>query len=217
MSERQNNEEQPRNDEKGTKDNRPTVDQVVSRIDSLREETQAETMKSSFQRAQESGNPHPVAPEDRLPDSGPQNRAAIDAAAGHLEAARTAALTQDETEKRLKSDPRYERDQKVFELARTGAIANVPPSEAEIAAQNINLPEEVREAIPSSAAEQVDEDMQRIQEAERKQEAIRSGAVVNTNVGGDANKSVPAADTTKKDDGEQKKGEETGGVKKFGV
>lgn len=68
-----------------------------------------------------------------------------------------------------KKDPRHERDQKVYEMAVTGQLGKVPPSEAEqIAVQaRAGVPKEAIEKTPKTPKEQIDDDMRRLKEGEK--------------------------------------------------
>lgn len=92
------------------------------------EETKkAEPVKSSWQRAAEEGNPHPVAPEDRKGPLGPMVSQVKDRA-DQLKAILVAnERLHEESEERIKSDPRYERDQELFVAAKTGQLGVAPP------------------------------------------------------------------------------------------
>lgn len=158
-------EKQPAHD-----DARLSASKTVEVLGDMAEQFEAETMKSSWDRAQETGNPHPVAPEDRLPTRGPAILAAAATAAGALGQARDAITLQLESDARLTSDPRYERDQKVFELGQTGKLGLVAPTEAEKAAQveRAGVSAEVAALVPSTPEEQVADDMRRLGEAEER-------------------------------------------------
>lgn len=153
------------------------AERTIQALDELRTDLGVETMGPSKERAKQPGNPHPIAPQDRLPAAGPAQTAAADIAAGHISAAQTAIETQLTSEARIKSDPRHERDQKVYELGQTGKLGLVPPTEAEVAAtaQRAGLTPEVADKIPKTAEEQVAEDTKRLSIAE---ERAQTGATM---------------------------------------
>lgn len=149
---------------------RDTAGDVIHVLQEARTNLGVETYGPSSERAKQSGNLNPVPPHERKASQGPMQTAAADLAAGHLAAAETAILTQAESQARIESDPRHERDQKVFELARTGKLAGIAPSPAEAAAiaARSGMPQEVADLIPKTPEEQVAQDMPRLEEAERR-------------------------------------------------
>ena len=171
--------------EPGTKqpahdDPRLSASKTVEKLDEVVKQFEGETYGPSDKRAQESGNPHPVAPEDRTIARGPQVLAGAALAAGSIGAARDQLATQLEADARLASDPRYERDQKVFELGQQGKLAGIAPSPAEAAAQVVRagLPAEVAEKVPKTPEEQVAQDMPRLEEAEERPNANVAATLV---------------------------------------
>lgn len=156
-------------------------DQAQETLDRLHDVKldEAPTYESSSVRAGKPGNLNPIAPEDRKPSPGPMQTAPADIAASHIAAATSAINVQDMAKQRIESDPRHERDQKVYELGKMGALSNVPPSDAEVAATaaRSGLPESVTDKIPKNAKEQVAQDTPRLEEAERITEKQRSGVV----------------------------------------
>ena len=141
--------------EPGTKqpahdDPRLSASKTVEKLDEIVKQFEGETYGSSLQRSQETGNLNPVKPEDRTVSRGPQVLAGAATAAGAIGAARDALVTQLESDARITADPRYERDQKVFELGQAGKLALVTPLEGK------------------TAEEQVAEDMPRLEAAERR-------------------------------------------------
>lgn len=142
--------------------------QTLNKLSDMRTDLATDTMKPSKERAQESGNPNKTPPHERTPAPGPAQTAAADIAASHLAAAESAIIAHETAEELLNRDPRRERDQKVYEMAVTGKIGLVPPSEAEkaAAAAKAGVPEEVADKIPRTAEEQVEEDMARLAEGE---------------------------------------------------
>ncbi len=149
-------------------DPRVSAEKTVEQINNIQKQFQAEQIPSSAERAKKSGNYHPVPPEERSPARGPQTLAAADTAAGALGAARDAITSQLVADARIASDPRYERDQKVYELGATGKLGKIAPSEAEVAAalEKTGLSQEVADKIPKNAEEQVAQDMPRLEAAE---------------------------------------------------
>ena len=107
-------------------DNRVAIEDAIKQVDETLDTLKADTKKSSAERSKESGNPNPVPPEERTLEDTTQSLSGVNAAAGHLSAARTAMTTQNETDALLRSDPRYERDLKVQELALAGKLGAVP-------------------------------------------------------------------------------------------
>lgn len=150
------------------KDHRVRAEEAVKAIEEVEKKYAAETYGPSDERAKQPGNLNPIPPHERTLARGPQATAPIDAAAGHLSAARTAITQQYESEARLKSDPRHERDQKIYELGQQGKLGFVPPSEAEVAAQaaKSGLPPEVADRLPKTPQEQAEQDMVRLNKAE---------------------------------------------------
>lgn len=157
--------------EPGTKqpahdDSRLSASKTVEVVNKMAKQFEAETMKSSDERAKATGNPHPIAPEDRLPTRGPAILAAAGTAAAALGQARDAITLQLESDAQLTSDPRYERDQKVFEMGQRGKLGLVTPSETELAVQSGD-----QAAAKITPEEQVADDMSRLEDAERRDTA----------------------------------------------
>jgi hypothetical protein len=167
-------EKQPAHD-----DPRLSASKTVEKLDEIVKQFEGEVYGSSLERAGQGGNIHPVAPEDRRVQRGPQVLAAAATAAGAIGAARDALVTQLESDARLISDPRYERDQKVYELGQQGKLGNVPLSEAEqiaLVARTGNPPE-VAEAMPKNVHEQIADDMSRLGVAERTPATVSATAI----------------------------------------
>jgi hypothetical protein len=152
------------------KDARVSAEETVKQLDKLHEQIAQPTKESSAKRSANPGNLNKTPPEERGPGFiGDQPLAAANAAAAHISAARDQFTNQVQADARLLSDPRYERDQKVFELGQTGKLGLVPPAEAELAAsaERAGLSPEVAEKVPQTPQEQVDEDMPRLEQAEK--------------------------------------------------
>ncbi len=109
---------------------------------------------------------NPTPPEDRVAGPGPAATAALDAASGAVAAAGANLQAQERSDALLKSDPRYERDQKVYEMGQTGKLGYVPLSPAEVAASGVS-PEVLKE-LPKNAQEQADQDMGRLEQGEQR-------------------------------------------------
>lgn len=125
------------------------------------------TKESSAARSQKDGNDNETPPHERSIAN--QLGTAADSlavtAAGGIAAARANLEASATSEARLKSDPRYERDLKVLELAKQGKLGLVPPSESELLARSGDNVAAV-EAIPHTPQEQVADDMRRLEAAE---------------------------------------------------
>lgn len=164
--------------EPGTKqpahdDPRLSASKTVEKLEEVVKQFEGETYESSDKRSQTAGNPNPVKPEDRTIARGPQVLAGAALAAGSIGAARDQLASQLEADARLTSDPRYERDQKVYELGQQGKLAGIAPAPAEAAAlaAKAGLPAEVAEKIPKTPEEQVAQDMPRLEEAQERAQA----------------------------------------------
>jgi hypothetical protein len=138
-------------------------------------------------------NINPEKPEDREPTfAGMATTGPRDLAAGAVRSAIGMVKAAETIEARLNSDPRRERDQKVFELGRQGKLGLVPPSEAEVAAtaERMGYSTEVTDKLPKTPEEQVEEDTKRLEAAENatpgttpqevKTEAQKSGSKTST-------------------------------------
>jgi hypothetical protein len=167
-------EKQPAHD-----DPRLSASETVDKLGEIVKIFEAEPYESSFARSQKPGNLNPVAPEDRTIARGPQILAAANVAAGAIGAARTALTTQLEADARLVSDPRYERDQKVFELGQTGKLAGIAPTDAEVAARlsAAGQDPDIADKLPKTGEEQVAQDMPRLAEAERRPAGVAATLV----------------------------------------
>jgi hypothetical protein len=170
--------------EPGTKqpahdDPRLSASKTVEKLDEIVKQFESKTYESSLERQKKKGNLNPVAPEDRTIQRGPLVLQGAATAAGAIGAARDALAGQLEADARLTSDPRYERDQRVYELGQAGKLAGIRPTEAEAAAAvaRAGLPPEVAELTPKTAEEQVAQDMPRLDEAERKPAGVSSTLV----------------------------------------
>lgn len=161
------------------KDNRLSAEDTLKELDKLQEKIAVPTKESSAKRSQESGNPNPTPPQERKREyAGDQNLALANAAAQQVSGARTQLTAQLEADARLTSDPRYERDQKIFEMGRQGTLQYVPPSEAEAIAESARagVPPEAAQAIPRTPEEQAADDMKRLEQAEKTAEQVRGSA-----------------------------------------
>lgn len=150
---------------------------AMKKLENIQKEVAAPTREPSAKRSQSGTGNHPVPPEERQPGlAGTQATAAADMAAGAISAARDHLVRQEETEKRLKSDPRYERDQLVYKMGQEGKLGLVPPSDAEAAAiaERSGISQEVADKIPRTAEEQAADDKRRLEEAQRKSDATKS-------------------------------------------
>lgn len=141
--------------------------------DSLKKhmQIQAENNKpiaSAFDRMGRKGNAHTIPPEKRTLPPGPQQLAQVDSAYHHASAAEASATMHERSQALIESDPRHERDQKVFELGKQGKLPLVPPTEAEkiTLAARTGVPAEAASQIPSTPQEQVEQDMPRLEAAE---------------------------------------------------
>jgi hypothetical protein len=150
-----------------------SASKTVEKLNDIVKQFEAPTYGPSDKRAQESGNPHPVAPEDRSIQGGDQVLQAAGTAAAAIGTARDHLTRQLEADARLVSDPRYERDQKVYELGVQGKLDGIAPAPAEAAAQaaRAGLPPEVAELTPKTPEEQVAQDMPRLEEVEARPNA----------------------------------------------
>ena len=113
---------------------------------------------------------HPIPAAERTgPSTAPAATAQLDQALGAIGTARTAMTTQLTSDARIASDPRYERDQKVFALGQQGKLGAVPPSDAEkvAMASRAGIDPEAAKLTPSTPAEQVEQDMPRLEAAEK--------------------------------------------------
>lgn len=121
-------------------------------------------------------NPVPAA-ERTAANTSPAATGQLSSAAGAIQAARTALQLQVDSDKRLMSDPRYERDQRIYELGQAGKLGKVPPTEAEkaAAAMRSGLDPKVIEMIPSTPEEQVADDMKRLDQAEKLSAPVKPG------------------------------------------
>lgn len=172
-------EKQPAHD-----DPRLSASKTVEKLDEIVKQFEGEVYGSSMERAKQTGNLNPVAPHERSIQRGPMVLQAAATAAGAIGAARDALTTQLEADARLTSDPRYERDQKVYELGQQGKLGMVPPTQAEqaAAAARAGLPPEIAELTPKTAEEQVAEDMPRLAAAERAPNAAGAANVARTEI-----------------------------------
>jgi hypothetical protein len=156
--------------DKMNKELRSTTDSAMKKLEDIQKEVAAPTKESSAKRSQSGTGNNPTPPEERLPGlAGTQATAAADAAAGAISAARNHMVLQAETDTRLKSDPRYERDQEVYKMGQEGKLGLVPLSDAEaaVAATRAGISEEVVDKIPKTAEEQVADDKRRLEEAKK--------------------------------------------------
>lgn len=125
--------------------------------------------ESSAARSQRPGNEFHIPPHERT-ISDLDRTTSLGATAAHMLAGAVSQAQSDATaQARLESDPRYERDLKVLELGKRGKLGAVPPTDAEVAAnaERTGLSADVAEKIPTTAEEQVAQDMPRLEAAER--------------------------------------------------
>jgi hypothetical protein len=167
-------EKQPPHD-----DPRLSASKTVKKLDEIVKQFEAPTYGGSMERHKQPGNLNPVPPEERTIQRGPLVLQAAATAAGAIGAARDALSTQLEADARLTSDPRYERDQMVYELGQAGKLAGIRPTDAEVEAQvaRSGLPPEVADKLPKDAKEQIEQDMPRLEEAQRRPAAVSSTLV----------------------------------------
>jgi hypothetical protein len=160
-------------------DPRLSASKTVDTLNDMAKSFEADVYESSITRASKPGNLNPTAPEDRTPQRGPQVLAGAATAAGAIGAARDALTTQLVADARLVSDPRYERDQKVFALGQQGRLGLVPPTEAEVitAASRAGTPPEAAEKLPTTPEEQVSQDMPRLEAAEKRAASVNQTLV----------------------------------------
>lgn len=170
--------------EPGTKqpphdDPRLSAAKTVEKLDEVVKQFESPVYESSLVRSQREGNLNSTPPHERSIQRGPQVLAAAATAAGAIGAARDALTSQLEADARLVSDPRYERDQKVYELGQQGKLAFVPPTQAEqaVAAARAGAPPEVVDMLPTTPEEQVAQDMPRLQAAEKRAASVSAGVV----------------------------------------
>lgn len=145
------------------------LEEGVSRITEVTKTFESEAKKPHSERTGADNNPTP--PHERnMANAGPAATAALDSVAQSTRNAIESLRNHEESEARIKSDPRWERDQKVFEMGRAGKLGAVPPAEEEIAAMasRAGVPEEVIEAMPKTPEEQAARDMERLRAAEEK-------------------------------------------------
>jgi hypothetical protein len=162
--------------EKITSGAKDAAETAMKKLEAIQKEVAAPPRESSAKRSQSGTGNNPTPPEERSPaQAGTQVTAAADMAAGAISAARDHLVRQEETERRLKSDPRYERDQEVFKKGQEGKLALVPPSEAEVAAlaERTGISEEVADKIPKTPEEQIADDKKRLAEADKRAEQLR--------------------------------------------
>jgi hypothetical protein len=154
-------------------DPRLSASKTVEKLNEIVKDFEAETYEASDKRSQSGGNLNPIPPHERSISRGPQVLAAAATAAGAIGAARDSLTQQLEADARLVSDPRYERDQKVYELGVQGKLAGIAPAPAEAAAQvaRTGLPPEIAKLVPKTPEEEVEQDMPRLEEVEERPQA----------------------------------------------
>lgn len=167
--------------EPGTK--QPThASATVSAEDTVRE---LETIQKKFgaptrgPSAGETQN-HPVPPAERSAGPAPADLNAAASAAAAIGTARAQIENQLVTEARLASDPRRERDQKVYEMGQRGELAFVPPAPEEVAAQaaRSGLEPEVIEELPQTPSEQAARDEVRLEQGEQAAKNAKEGLIL---------------------------------------
>lgn len=139
--------------------------QVVDDIRALTEKHSVETRGPSAEETQN----HPVPPEERT--TSPIVGGGIQAAAGALDAARSHIETELIAEARRTSDPRFEQDQKKFEMGQRGELAFLPPASRD----EIENP-------PTTPQEQVDRDAAKLDAATETAKQVRGAQVINPTV-----------------------------------
>lgn len=162
---------EPGTPNKHADETRASAEETLKQIDELTKKSEAPQRGP----AATATDYHSVPAHERTTaQQAPASTSQLDSAALALGAARAAVTTQLQSDARLMSDPRYERDQKIYEMGKQGKLGMVPPSEAEKAAQaaRVGLPPEVVEKIPSTPSEQVSDDMKRLQEAEKRSKEL---------------------------------------------
>jgi len=170
-----------------------SAEDTLKHLDELAKSAQAPARGPSASTTQN----HPTPPDQRSPaTNAPAATSQLDSAAGAVQAARTAVTTQLISDKRLMSDPRYERDQRIYALGQQGKLGYVPPSDAEKAAMaaRAGLPAEVVEKIPSTPSEQVSDDMKRLDHAEQRAQEMNPTIVAGEQDGAPQNNFTKAKD-----------------------
>ena len=105
--------------------------ETLRELEKIQVKIAAKPKKSSAAKSQEKGNANETPPAARGPGTlGDQELALANAAAASVAAASVKLQRQLEADARLSSDPRYERDQEVFELGRAGKLAAATPAPA---------------------------------------------------------------------------------------
>lgn len=161
------------------KDNLVSAKETLARLDEVGKQFEGETYDSSLNRAQKPGNVNKTPPHERTPSRGPALNAPLATAAGAIGAARAAITAEMDAQARIESDPRHERDQRVYEMGQRGVLPLVPPSEAEQAAlaARSGMPAEVIDKMPKTPEEQVAEDTARLDQAEDRSAQLHSSTV----------------------------------------
>jgi hypothetical protein len=157
-----------------------SASKTVKKLDEIVKQFEAPTIESSAKRSQTAGNSHPIPPHERRIQGGDQVLQAAGTAAAAIGTARDQLTRQLEADARLVSDPRYERDQKVYELGVQGKLVGIAPSPAEAAAQaaRSGLPPEVAELTPKTPEEQIAQDLPRLEEVENRPNANVASTLV---------------------------------------
>jgi hypothetical protein len=124
--------------------------------------------ESSAARSQRPGNELSTPPHERHVGDLDRTTSLAATAAHMLSGAVSQARADATAQARLEADPRYERDLKVFELGQRGKLSAVPPTEAEVATsvERAGISADIAEKIPTTAQEQVEQDMPRLEAAE---------------------------------------------------
>lgn len=153
-----------------------SAEETVAELKSLQEKYGAETRGPSAGETQN----HPVPAAERHAGPSPADTQAAASAASALGSARAQIENQLVTEARLASDPRRERDQRVYEMGQRGELAFVPPSEEEVAAQaaRSGLTPEVIEDLPKTPSEQAERDEKRLDEGEAAAADAKAGLIL---------------------------------------
>ena len=190
--------------------------EMIKKLDELQTTHSEEPRASAAARFESKSGNNPTPPEERTQAESFATTASS-SVGGAIAGAKAILEREIETQKRIESDPRYERDQKIFELAQTGKLSLVAPSEAEKAATlaRSGLSEEAQEKIPKTAEEQVAEDMERLNAAEKKAADMTSARTAGEQEGGEPKNNLeqykkegknvgdrsPDSSNTKTDDG----------------
>ena len=165
--------------EPGTKQpaHKEAADRAQSVVDDLKKVAEKNNVETRGPSAGGVQN-HPVPPHERT--TSPITGGGLQAAAGAVAAAQAHIESELIAEARRTSDPRWELDQKKFEMGQRRELALVPPAPEELAAQGVNP--EVVDELPKSPQEQVDRDMPRLKQAEETAKQVKGAQSINPTV-----------------------------------